>query len=107
MPGYLVHEGAQVICAHSGQAKPTAPNPRVKVSGQSTVLLNVPYTISGCTCPPPSTGNGPCVSAQWTSGTTRVKSNGQPLVIQSSQATCTPTGTPLTITVTQTRVKAT
>jgi hypothetical protein len=33
-------------------------------------------------------------------------SNGQPLVVQSSQAICAPTGTPLIIAVTQTRVSA-
>jgi hypothetical protein len=33
-------------------------------------------------------------------------SNGQPLVVQSSQAICTPTGTPLVISVTQVRATA-
>jgi hypothetical protein len=32
--------------------------------------------------------------------------NGQPLVVQSSTSICAPTGTPLMITVTQTRVSA-
>lgn len=106
MPGFLVHFGAQVLCAHAGQATPTAVNPRVMVSGQPTVLLTVPYLIAGCTMPPPSAGNGPCVTGQWTTGTTRVISNGQPLVVQSSTAVCTPTGTPLQIVATQTRVSA-
>jgi hypothetical protein len=44
------------------------------------------------------------VTAQWVVGTTRVLSNGQPLVVQSSQAICAPTGTPLVIVVTQPRV---
>jgi hypothetical protein len=35
-----------------------------------------------------------------------VLSNGQPLVVQSSQAICVPTGTPLLILATQTRVTA-
>ncbi len=107
MPGFLVQVGATVLCAHGGQAQPTAPNARVLVSGQPTVLITAPYTVAGCTMPPPNAGNGPCVTAQWTSGTTRVTSQGQPLVVQSSQAVCTPTGTPLMITVTQTRVSAT
>lgn len=106
MPGFLVHVGAQVVCAHSGQATPTAPNPRVTLCGQPTVLLTAPYAVAGCTFPPPPNGNGPCVSAQWTTGTTRVTSNGQPLVVQSSQAICAPSGTPLFITMTQTRVSA-
>jgi hypothetical protein len=106
MPGFLVHVGAQVLCAHAGQATPTVPNPRVTVSGQPTVLLTTPYVVAGCTFPPPTAGNGPCVTGQWLVGTIRVTSLGQPLVVQSSQGICAPTGTPLLIVVTQTRVSA-
>lgn len=106
MPGFLLHVGAQVLCSHAGQAQPTAPNPRVSVSGQPTVLMTAPYVVAGCIFPPPPTANGPCVSAQWLSGTTRVTSNGQPLLVQSSQAICAPTGTPLMIVATQMRVSA-
>lgn len=107
MPGFLVHVGATVLCSHAGQAQPTVPNPRVLVSGQATVLLTAPYVVAGCALPPPPAANGPCVTAQWTSGTTRVLSNGQPLVVLSSTSVCAPTGTPLIITVTQARVSAT
>ncbi len=106
MPGFLVHVGAQVLCSHAGQAQPTAPNPRVSVNGMPTVLITAPYLVAGCTFPPPPTANGPCVTAQWIVGTTRVMSNGQPLVVQNSQAMCAPTGTPLLIVGTQTRVSA-
>jgi hypothetical protein len=106
MPGFLVHVGAQVLCSHGGQAQPTIPNPRVLVSGQPTVLMTAPYVVAGCAFPPPPAANGPCVTAQFLTGTTRVLSNGQPLLVQSSQAICAPTGTPLLIVVTQTRVSA-
>lgn len=106
MPGFLVHVGAQVLCSHAGQAQPTVPNPRVLVSGQPTVLITAPYVIAGCAFPPPPAANGPCVTGQWLSGTTRVLSNGQPLVVQSSASICAPTGTPLLIVMTQTRVSA-
>jgi hypothetical protein len=106
MPGFLVHVGAQVICSHGGQATPTVPNPRVTVSGQPTTLLSTPYVVAGCALPPPPAANGPCVTAQFVSGTTRVLSNGQPLLVISSQAICAPSGTPLIITTTQTRVTA-
>ena len=106
MPGFLLHVGAQVLCSHAGQATPTVPNPRVTVSGQPTVLMTTPYLVAGCTLPPPPTANGPCVTAQWLSGTTRVFSNGQPLLVQSSQAVCASTGTPLLIVATQPRVSA-
>jgi hypothetical protein len=107
MPGFLVHVGATVTCAHGGQAQPTAPNPRVMVSGQPTVTITAPYVVAGCAFPPPPAGNGPCITAQWLVGSTRVLSNGQPLVVFSSQAICAPTGTPLLILATQTRAIAT
>ncbi len=107
MPGFLLHVGAQVLCSHAGQATASVPNPRVTVSGQPTVLMSSPYVVAGCTLPPPTVANGPCVTAQWLSGTARVTSNGQPLLVQSSQAVCAPTGTPLMVVATQTRVSAT
>jgi hypothetical protein len=106
MPGFLLHEGATVLCAHGGQAQPTAPNPRVTVTGMPTVPLPTVYLIAGCAMPPPIAGNGPCVTAQYLMGTTRVLSNGLPLLTFDSQAICVPTGTPLITVVTQTRVFA-
>jgi hypothetical protein len=104
MPGFLLHVGATVMCAHGGQALPTVPNPRVLVSGQPTVTIASPYTIAGCAMPPPTAGNGPCVTAQFVTAATRVMSNGQPLLLIDSQAVCVPTGTPLIPSVTQVRV---
>jgi hypothetical protein len=46
------------------------------------------------------------VTAQWVMGTTRVTSFGQPLLVQSGEAICAPTGTPLIPLVTQMRVMA-
>ncbi|MEO5931768.1 MAG: hypothetical protein ABIR47_17675 [Candidatus Kapaibacterium sp.] len=103
MPGFLLHVGAQVLCSHGGQAQPTAPNPRVMVSGQPTVTMAAPYVVAGCALPPPTAGNGPCVTAQWITAATRITSNGQPLLLLDSQAICAPTGTPLIIVATQTR----
>ena len=105
MPGFLLHVGATVLCAHGGQAQPTAPNPRVMLSGQPSVLLTAPWTIAGCPLVPPPLP--PCVTAQWIVGTVRVTSTGQPLVVQSGQAICVPNGTPLMPVVQQTRVMGT
>lgn len=107
MPGFLLHVGATVVCSHAGQAQPTVPNPRVVVSGQPTVTLASPYLVAGCAFPPPPVANGPCVSAQFTTGSVRVTSNGQPLLLLTSQGICAPTGTPVIISVTQTRVTGT
>jgi hypothetical protein len=104
MPGFLLHLGATVLCSHAGQAQPTAPNPRVIVNGTPTVTLAAPYVVAGCALPPPPAANGPCVTAQFVTAATRVTSNGQPLLLLDSQAICAPTGTPLIIVVTQTRV---
>jgi len=103
MPGFLLHLGATVQCAHAGQAQPTVPNPRVLVSGQPTVTQPNPYIVAGC--PFNVSGNPlPCVTAQWVSAATRVLSNGMPVLLLDSQAICTPNGTPLLILATQTRV---
>lgn len=107
MPGFLLHVGATVLCSHGGQAQATVPNPRVTVSGQPTVTLSAPWVVAGCTFPPPPGANGPCVSAQFITGATRVTSNGQPLLCFDSQALCAPTATPLLIVASQMRVTAT
>jgi hypothetical protein len=106
MPGFIVHQGATVLCAHGGQATPTAPFPRVTVSGQPVVTIAAPYLVAGCSMPPPTAGNGPCITGQWLVGSTRVLAGGQPLVLQSSASVCAPTGTPMTIAVTQMRASA-
>lgn len=103
MPGPLLHLGATVLCAHGGSAMPTAPNPRVLVSGQPTAVMSAPYAIVGC----PFNVSGapvPCVTAQWVVAATRVTSSGQPLVLMDSQAVCVPNGTPLLPVMAQTRV---
>ncbi len=106
MPGFILHSGAVVMCAHGGQATPAAVNPRVTVTGQPVVTMTAPYMIAGCAFVPPG-GNGPCVSAMWTTAATRVLAGGQPVLLQVSQSVCTPTGTPLQIVTTQTRVRGT
>ena len=107
MPGFLLDQSSTILCAHAGQAQATAPNPRVTLTGMPTITLPTPYVIAGCAMPPPPAGNGPCVTAQYLMGTTRVLSNGLPLLTFDSQAICVPTGTPLMTVVTQTRVFAT
>jgi hypothetical protein len=104
MPGFLLHVGATVMCVHGGQAQPTSPNPRVRVSGQPVVTQAAPYTVAGC----PFNVSGapsPCVTASWVVAAVRVRAGGLPVVLQDSQALCAPNGTPLNIVMTQVRVK--
>lgn len=105
MPGPLLHKGALVQCAHLGTAQPSLVSPLVKVMGQPVVTQAAPWNVAGCTQPPPNAGNGPCVTALWATGALRVKALGLPVLLMDSMATCTPTGTPLTVKVTQQRVK--
>jgi hypothetical protein len=106
MPGPLLTVGSTCLCAHGGQATPTAPYPRVTASGQPLVTLSAPYVVAGCAFPPPPAGTGPCITGQWLVGSTRVLAGGVPLLLQSSTGVCVPTGTPLMVVVTQTRVVA-
>jgi hypothetical protein len=104
VPGFLLHFNAMVTCAHVGKAMPTAVIPNVLVMGQAIVVRTAPWAVVGCTLPPPPAANGPCVSALFQTSATRVFSFGAPVLLQDSQALCAPTGTPLIITATQTRV---
>jgi uncharacterized Zn-binding protein involved in type VI secretion len=104
MPGFLLHVGATVLCTHGGQAQPTSPNPRVTVGGQPAVTQAAPYSVAGC----PFNVSGapsPCVTANWIVAATRVKAGGMPVLLQDSQAVCVPNGTPVSIVVTQVRVR--
>lgn len=105
MGGFLIQAGATVLCSHGGQAMAIAPNPRVTIDGQPTALIFTAWVVAGCPLVPPPLP--PCVSAQWVTGTIRVTSNGQPLVVQSGVAISIPNGTPLIPVVVQTRVIAT
>jgi uncharacterized Zn-binding protein involved in type VI secretion len=105
MPGFLIQQGATVMCVHGGQAMPAVPSPAVTLDGLPAATIGDPWTVVGCpgVLPPVP----PCVTAQWVVGTTRVTSDGQPLVIQTGEAICTPAGTPLLPVLTQVRVTAT
>ena len=105
MPGFILHVGAIVMCAHGGQAMPTSPNPRVLVGGQPIVMQPAPFIVAGCAFNV-SGAPSPCLTATWVTAATRVTSNGMPVLLLDSQAICAPNGTPLIITATQTKVTA-
>jgi hypothetical protein len=48
MPGFLIQEGATVICAHGGQALPTVPSPDVSLDGMPASVVSDPWTVAGC-----------------------------------------------------------
>jgi hypothetical protein len=105
MPAPALHLGATVLCTHAGQAVPTAPFPRVLLSGQPAVTLTSPYAVAGCALT--GTPAPPCVTAQFVVGAVRVTAGGAPLATLAGQSVCVPTGTPLMPIVAQTRVLVT
>lgn len=107
MPGPILHSGAQVKCAHGGMATPTATDPRVSVSGMPIVTQPGPWTVAGCTLPPPPGANGPCVSGQFITASARVTASLQPVLLIDSQSVVAPTGTPLLPVQAQPRVTGT
>jgi hypothetical protein len=106
MSAPLLTVAASVVCEHGGKAAPTTVSARVRVDGHPACLLAATYVVAGCTLPPPPAANGPCLSARWLVGTTRVRSEGIPLLIQSGEARCAPTGTGLRVLAVQQRVRA-
>jgi hypothetical protein len=103
--GFLVQQGATVLCSHGGQAQATAPNPRVTVGGAATVVITGQWTVGGCPGVP-AAGVPPCTTSEWVTGTGRVTSGRQPLVIVSGDAVSAPGGVPLLPLDTQLRVTA-
>jgi hypothetical protein len=96
-----------VLCQHGGNALAVAPSPRVRAAGQPVSVQAVPYTVAGCTNPPPPQNVGPCLTALWVRAAVRVRASGVPVVLSDSQAICSPTGTPLSVAVVQPRVRGT
>ncbi len=103
MGGFFLHQGAQVICEHGGQATPIVPNPRVMVSGMPISTMKTMYAIAGCPLPP---GSPPCVTAQWVTASLRVTAAGDPVVLVDSRAVTSPNGVGLKPLSTQTKVQA-
>lgn len=104
MPGNILHVDAMVMCSHAGTATPAQPSTRVSVGGKPILTLPGLCVVAGCALPK----QGPyCQSATWTTGATRVTSDGQALVITGGSSTCLATGEPLRVMQVQGRVTAT
>ncbi len=104
--GAILQANATVTCTHGGTATPGSPSMRVRVSSQGAVTQPTLYTVSVCTFTTPAGNPMPCITAQWTSGATRVRSEGQALLLQDSRATTAPNGVSLSVSANQTRVTA-
>jgi len=107
MPGYILHNGASILCSHAGTAMPSAPVPRVKVGGQPVAVQTDVFTVAGCPFTTPAGVPLPCVTASWVTGAVRVKAQGMPVLLMDSQALTVPNGVPLNVVSAQVRVKGT
>lgn len=105
MPAPALHLGAVVTCTHAGPGTPTAPFPRVLLSGQPLVTIAAPWAITGCALT--GTGAPPCVTGQWITGAVRVLAGGVPVASMAGTSTCVPTGTPMLPITAQPRVLVT
>lgn len=117
MAALLLNSNSHAICSHGGQAKPVMPAVRVKLSGSPAVMQQPPWPVSGCLLPPmfgagPTgqmhtiVGMLPCFFANWMTATVRVKSMGQPLLLENSQGIAIPSGLPVVVVPNQFRVRA-
>ena len=109
MPGFLLHIGATIMCPHAGSVTVISTNTRVRVSDQPVATQSDTYAVAGCTFTVPGPKPQPCVLVRWLQPATRVRVNGQPVILATSTALCQsaeqiPQGPP-TVMVTQTRVK--
>ena len=107
MPGPVLTQLATVQCSHAGRATPPSVFPRVLLGGAPVAVQAFPHVVVGCTLPPPTAANGPCVTAPWVTGSVRVLAGGMPVLLFDSQAIAAPSGVPLLTIVTQPRVVAT
>jgi uncharacterized Zn-binding protein involved in type VI secretion len=105
MPGLLLTTTTPLLCAHGGQARAAAPQPRVRAAGAPVLTQGAPLLVSGCTNVVPPGTPAPCVTVQFITGAVRVRVNGLPALLQDGVSMCTPTGTPLTVVPLQTRVR--
>ena|ERR1700680_2966418 len=102
MPGFILQADATMNCPHGGSATPAQLDSRVTVDGQPIATLSSGFVIAGCTL----SGNARCLTAHFVTAANRVTANGQPVLLRDSEAVCEPSGTPLVIGQTQTRVSA-
>ena len=106
MPGFLLHAGSILRCSHSGEATSVTPNPRMTVSGKPILPQNSEFLITGCALAETGPAVGRCETARFITAASRVKASGVPVLLHTSQGVCMPTGTPLHVIQTQTRVTA-
>ncbi len=77
-----LNRNSVLTCPHGGKVEKVTFNTRVKITGDYWDLMSNQDLISGC-----SSAN-PCIKVLWMTAATRVKVNGQPVLLQTSTGTC-------------------
>lgn len=87
MTAYVVHQGATVLCFHGANAMLSPGQHPVKVSGHRVATSRDDGTVTGCPFTVSSKAQ-PCTTIRWVTAATRVKVNGQPVLLDTSSSTC-------------------
>ena len=88
MPGYVLTTMSQVMCTHGGTAVLTTANTMSKVDNAPVLLETDIHSVAGCPFTLPSGKPQPCIRIEWTMGATMCKSDGTPVLVQSSVGKC-------------------
>ncbi len=114
MAAPIVNKDSQIQCPHAATVNIQTSNSQVKADGQAVATMSDTFTVSGCPFQIPigtGTKPQPCVTLQWVVPATRVRVNGQPVLLKDSSGICQsaeqiPQGPPNVVMV-QMRVKGT
>jgi hypothetical protein len=81
MPGFFMHAGATVQCAHGVPAQIIPTQARVLVNGMPVALMTDQIVVTGCPFTIPGPKPQPCVLVKWMMPSARVTINGQPAML--------------------------
>ena len=101
----VLDDRSVLTCAHQGKVQLKPSGRKVTIEGSAVLTGADVLAVSACTLPPAA--GGPCKTASFATAATRVTVSGQPVLVSSGVATCSPTTTPVSVVRTQSRVKAT
>lgn len=88
MPGYVLTTLSDVKCTHGGKAMLSTTNTMLKFDNAPALLETDIHPVAGCPFTVPPGKPQPCVRIEWTAGATMCKSDGTPVLVQSSVGKC-------------------
>lgn len=88
MAGYVLTTTSAITCTHGAKAILTTANTMVKIDGSPALLETDIHAVAGCPFTLPGPKPSPCVRIEWSAGAVMAKSNGTPLLIQTSVGKC-------------------